>query len=191
MTLAIDEAKSEIAVLSTHLLAEKNYWLRKLKSCEIPDGSLRLDFPRSLVFSGREASIDFNLNGESFQQLKDLTGNGLFLMYTALMATLKITLHKYTGETLIIVGSPTRSHDSKDARQPANALPIIDRIDSELTFRQLLLNVRQTLLETYEKQQYPFDRLLRDLEMDGKTNRCALFDIAMSLTEIHDVMPEL
>src|SRR5215213_1515021 len=190
MTFATDESKSGIILLNTHLLAEKNYWIRKIKSCQMPVASLRLDFPRPVVFNGRAASIDFSVDGEICQNLRELSGNSLFLTYTALLATLKIALHKCSGEDVIVVGSPARRY-GVDASQTVNALPIIDRVDPELTFREFLLSVRQTLLESYEKQHYPFEQLIRDLELESTTNKCALFDVAMSVADIHEAMPEV
>src|SRR5262245_36282823 len=137
MTFATDETKSGITLLNTHLLAEKNYWVRKIKSCQGPSASLRLDFPRPVVFNGRATSIDFSLDGDIYQKLKDLSGNSLFLTYTALLAMLKITLHKYCSETVIIVGSPSRRY-SVEMSQSANALPIIDSVEPDLTFREFL-----------------------------------------------------
>jgi amino acid adenylation domain-containing protein/FkbM family methyltransferase len=106
------------------------------------------------------------------------------------MAALKICLHKYTGSTSIVVGSPVRKQ-SDDSSQTTNVLTIVDDVDDQLSFRQLLLNVRQTLLDAYARQRYPFDRLVWDLGLKSVENKCPLFDVALVLRDIHCDMPEV
>src|SRR5215212_7451517 len=105
MTFATDESKSGIILLNTHLLAEKNYWIRKIKSCQMPVASLRLDFPRPVVFNGRAASIDFSIDGEICQNLRERCGSRLCLAYADVLATFKIALHKCSGEDVIGVSA--------------------------------------------------------------------------------------
>ena len=47
--------------------------------------------------------------------------------------------------------------------------------------RQLLLDARNVLIEAYENQDYPYYRLLSELDLVEATDRCPLFDVSLSL----------
>ncbi|HEX2268274.1 MAG TPA: amino acid adenylation domain-containing protein, partial [Pyrinomonadaceae bacterium] len=51
------------------------------------------------------------------------------------------------------------------------------------------LQVRQTLLDAYTKQRYPFARLLKDLGRKNEPNRAPLFDVLVMLKDIHNEPP--
>ena len=164
---------------------DREYWLKKLGGAA-PTSYVPTDFARPANYSGESDSIEIALEGELFLKLRQLTGGKPFLAYTALMAALKACLHKYSGETSIAVGSPARGES-----EATNALACMDQIDPRRSFRELLMQVRQTLLDAYKRQSYPYARLVRDLNLDHVENRFPLFDIALSLSDIHGPLPRL
>lgn len=177
------------AISDQGLIAERDYWLTRL-STEIDPANLVLDHARPGNYRCSLAEVDITLDGEVCEKLARLTGDKPFLLLVALMTGLKICLHKYTGNSCVVVGSPARRHDS-DPHQKANALPIVDEVDDRLPFSRLLLNVRQTLLDAYARQRYPFDSLVEDLGMGNMNNRCPLFRVALVLTDIHLPLPDV
>jgi len=168
---------------------ERDYWLDKL-SQRPSISSLPARRSGAAGADLRSGSVEIVLAGELHQKLEKLTAGKPFLLYAALMATLKVCIYKYTGNNRIVVGSPARRNDSNNTGE-ANALAIIDEVDGRLTFKQLLLNVRQTLLDAYTRQHYPFSRLLMDLGLSPVEKRGALFDIALVLKELHTDLPEV
>lgn len=89
-----------------------------------------------------------------------------------------------------MAGSPVRS-EKNDNRISDSVLAIVDELDHKLSFKKFLLNVRQTLLDAYTHQFYPFERLVRDFGLEYVKNKCPFFDIALVLTNIHGNMPEV
>jgi len=178
------ELNPNILILDRKLLDQREYWTRKL-SYEREESHLRPDHPRPANYANHNSCFIFDVKEDLHQKLKRLTGNGPFLMYTALLVALKITLHKYTGNRWIVVGSPSLK-EHEEVTPSRNALAIVDELSGQLSFRQVLLNVRQTLLEAYDRQQYPYERLLEDLDHGNWPNRGALFDITLLLREIHN-----
>ncbi len=181
----MEKNESKILLLDRKLMEEKEYWIQKL-SQGMGDSNLRLDYQRPADYREEKESVDLHLGGELFQRLNKVTGGGDFLHYTILMAALKVCLHKYTGSARIITGSPQRGQG-----EGFNVLPIVDDIDPNISFRQFLTNVRQTLLDAYARQQYPYDRLIRDFRLEGMQNRFPLFDVALALTNIHCALPQI
>ena len=134
--------------------------------------------------------MEFEINGDLYLRLARLTNGSPFLLYATLMSVLKICLHKYTGSGTIVVGSPAM-FDPKQATIEANAVAIVDAVDEQQSFRELLLQVRNNLLEAYARQSYPFEILVEDLALGHAENRCPLFDCALALESIHGDLPVL
>jgi amino acid adenylation domain-containing protein len=174
--------------LESRVEESKDYWIRKLV-LPTPSSGIRPDYARSGEYRFKEGSGEINIPREVFERLTRLTNTSQFLLYVTLLTVLKICLQKYTGENVVIIGSPSRLAAGKDVA--ANVLPIVTEIDNSLSFRELLLRVRNSLLEAYGKQDYPYERLIRDLKLDQINNRCPLFDVALVLTNIHAPLPEV
>jgi amino acid adenylation domain-containing protein len=178
---------SDVVILTTKLKEERDYWLTKL-SREIGASSLPLDFNRSKIYAEKRTAFDISLPAEVSQGLTKMTGNSPFLLYTMLMAALKACLHKYTGSSTIVVGSPAYRREEETNGQ-AGPLVMVDDIDERQTFREFLMTVRETLSEAYARQSYPLNNLVKELEVEPVENKCPLFDIALVLKEIHCELP--
>ncbi len=172
-------------VLKEHL----GYWLEKL-SGEHEVSNLVADFERPALYHPDKEVADFILSKELRQGLSKLTGDSPFLLHTTLMAALKICLRKYTGSARVVVGSPAR-RKQEGAASFAEAVAVVDVLDDGTSFRELLLQVRATLLEAYGKQDYSFSRLVQELGLEQVSNRCPLFDVALALEDIHESLPDL
>src|SRR5215510_14298454 len=153
----------------------RNYWIEKL-SRELEPSTLILDYQRSKKYSSEPESAEIVLPEEVLGGLIARTNGSSFLISTALLAALNLCLHKYTGSRSIVIGSPPRKRSDGRASK-ANVMAIVNDIRTDMSLRQLLLNVRETLLEAYSKQDYQFERIVEHLGVNGIENRNPLFDI--------------
>ena len=163
-----DRAQTQAMFFDRDMIALRSYWVKQV-SGDFTGGELRSDYPRPSEYAAETGVIDVDITGDLHEKLLRLVGSGSFLLYVTLMAALKLGLYKYTNSETIIVGSPARRHADADA--PDNVLPIVDHLTAPLSFRQLLLNGRQTLLDAYERQRYPFERLVQDVGLDHVVNK--------------------
>ena len=167
----------------------RDYWRGKLSN--LSEGAHFLsDYERPSTYLDEREQLTVTLPAPACERLNKLSGHSPFLLYTALHAALKVCLHKHSGSTTIAAGSPSRKAP-EGANEPANAIAIVDEVRGEMSFKQLLMNVRETLLEAYSKQDYPFARLVRDLKLERVVNRNPLFDVAVALTDIHAPLPSV
>jgi amino acid adenylation domain-containing protein/FkbM family methyltransferase len=170
-------------IFDRELIEERDYWIERL-SRHAGDSSLRLDHKRPTHQASPTEGVPIPISDRLSRRLVDVTGGGAFLLYTTLLSAVKVCLYKYTGSSTIIVGSPGRSNGF-DETQSRNMVAIIDEIDDRSSFRELLLEVRQTLLDAYSKQRYPFERLVKDIGLNVESGRCPFFDVVVSLADIH------
>ena len=182
-------ARSRVSILPRELKEERDYWLARL-SRETETPGLKTDYPRPLNYATGAGSIEVTLPEHVSRQLSKLTGDSAFLTYTTLLAVLKVCLYKHTDSSAIVVGSPARRKEGMP-ETPVNALAIAVEVDGQMTFRNLLMNVREALVQAYARQNYPYERIVRDLGLEKVENKCPLFDVVMAFRGIHGELPEL
>ena len=172
----------KLFIFDRELLEAKQYWINNTA------GWLENITP---IFGGRspgaglvkDTKIEFVIEGETYQALLKLTGNGPLLIYTTLLACLNVCFYKYSRTTTFALGSPARTEHEK------NALLILNEISSDLSFRQILMNVSETLKQAYQHQSYPWERLKSDLGMETNEKTYPLFEAAMISRELHGELP--
>jgi len=185
----MSDVNSEIIIFDSALLEEREYWIRRLAG-HLESSNIHVDRGPAIDFPHDRELVPIELTEELYRNIVGLTSGSPFLIYTTLLAALNICLHRYTGNSEIAVGSPALK-ENEPADHTANALIIINQVDNQNSFQQLLLQVRGTLLEAYGKQRYPFYNLLKDLGLNGAQGGRGLFDVALALSNIHTSLPEI
>src|SRR5215216_6090024 len=174
---------SEVVVFDAHLIEEREYWRSRLEagwhgSAPWPDFD-------GVSRGGAFCTLSYKFGAELSGALRRMSGGSAFLYYTILLAGLKVTLFRYTGQRRSAIGSPALRQWGRE-----NALVIAEELEPQATFRELLTQLRETLLAAYARQRYPFARLLKDLQLKGsQTEGCPLFAVAARLEELHLEMP--
>ncbi len=185
------------AVQNRHLKSEagqadRAYWLNQF-SGSLPVLNLPTDYARPplLTFDGEIASAVFDRQKtDALQALARQQGSSLFI---ALVAWVKLLLYRYTGQDDIIIGTPIAGRDKAEWQSQVgffvNTLALRDEIDGSCGFQELLAAVRQTALEAYSHQQYPFDQLVDDLNLARDLSRNPLFDVVVHLQHLDSTEP--
>jgi amino acid adenylation domain-containing protein len=166
-----------------NLFFHKIYWLNKL-SGELPEASLIPDYLRPVLYSGKNRYITFELSDDLAKTIIQFTKRSYFSIYLVLLSALSILLQKYTGNNDVILGSPTYKHGNY-VELNKKVVPLRVNLTNHLTFKDLLLQVKDTAIGAYSHQNYPFDELVRLLKLPQTQNRCPLFDVVVLLENIH------
>jgi amino acid adenylation domain-containing protein len=183
------DAKPESAIFDRQRKAEKDYWLRRLAG-DLAPASLPADGERPAGPATEAASVLLEIGGETYERLARLAKTP-FLLYTALTAALVAVLERYARTDRVVMGTAALEKEKEEGAAAANALVIVQEVDPRRSFRELLLAVRQTLLDAHAHERYPWERLIRDLELANPGNRCPLFDVALRLDGLHGALPAL
>jgi amino acid adenylation domain-containing protein len=182
-------AKPEHLIFDAKLKDERDYWVEKL-SGERGESNLKLDFNRPAGDDGPQEVVPIAVPGAVYEKLVKVTGDVDLLVYTFLLAALKVCLQKYSGGEAVAVGSPALCKPGA-AAQTANALSIVDEMDSRTTFRSFLLQVQETLKAAYARQDYPFARLVKDLGIESAEGRRSLCAVTLALANTHGELPDV
>lgn len=184
--------KRRISTLDSSLAEQREYWLNRL-SRPLGDSRLRPDVEWTSVDGYEPGLVNAVIVGPGYDRLIRLTGESPFLIYATMLASLYVCLNRYTGSNSMAVGSPSVRSDEEPDRPP-NMLAIVTEINGGQSLRELLLTVRQTLIDAYARQDYPFERLKRRLNRldDGlESRRGSLFSLVLMLTGFHDEQPRM
>lgn len=100
-------------------------------------------------------------------------------------------MFRYTEQNEITVGSPIAGRNHPDLESQigfyVNTLVLRDQIRADDSFLNVLTTVKTTTLEAYENQEYPFDKIVSDLNLPRDPSRNTLFDVAVALQNNQNV----
>ncbi|RKH27986.1 non-ribosomal peptide synthetase, partial [Corallococcus sp. CA041A] len=179
------------------LRQEMAYWEGKLSGApavlELPT-----DFPRPAVRSTAGATLGFTLSRELTEALRSLghrEGGSLFMV---LLAAWQGLMSRYTGQQDLSVGSPiagrTRAETEGLIGFFVNTLVLRAKVDEGQSFQALLQQVRATVLEAYEHQEVPFEKLVEVLQPTRSLSHTPLFQTLLALQNVpteHVHLPDL
>ncbi|MDF5707242.1 MAG: amino acid adenylation domain-containing protein [Nostoc sp. S4] len=156
-----------------------HYWQQKL-SGHLPVLELPSDRPRPPVQTYRGASHVFELTQEMTVRLKVMAKAEKATLFTLLLATFQVLLHRYTGAEDILVGSPFAGRQHKFARTVGhfvNSIVLRANLAGNPTFKAFLAQIRQTVLEAIAHQDYPFPLLVERLQPNRDLSHTPLFQV--------------
>ncbi|AVH67246.1 non-ribosomal peptide synthetase [Nostoc sp. 'Peltigera membranacea cyanobiont' N6] len=170
------------------------YWKQQLGG-ELPILNLPIDRPRSPVqtFKGDQAKLV--LPPTLTVALKKLSRQEGVTLFMTLLAAFKSLLYHYTGQTDILVGSPTASRNRAEIEPLiglfVNVLVLRTSLDGELSFKKLLSQVKSTAIEAYVHQDLPFEKLVEELQPKRDLSYNPLFQVMFALQNVPLPTPKL
>ncbi|MDQ0416437.1 amino acid adenylation domain-containing protein/non-ribosomal peptide synthase protein (TIGR01720 family) [Croceifilum oryzae] len=171
---------------------QEKYWLETMAG-ETPVLHLPTDYPRPLTRSFEGSYVEFQLDEETTQKLKQISLNQDTTLYMTLLTLYTTLLHKYSAQEDIIVGSPIAGRPHADLENImgmfVSTLAMRNYPSGEKTFHQLLQEVKGNTLEAFQHQDYPLEELVEKLSISRDLSRNPLFDtmFAMQNMEMADL----
>ncbi|MFH0733031.1 MAG: amino acid adenylation domain-containing protein [bacterium] len=164
--------------------ADRVYWLEKL-SGEIKPLDIPTDYRRPVIKTYQGNSIYFPFSSELKIKLNSFNIEKRSSLFMTLTAAVKVLLYKYTGKEDIIIGTPVAGRNHPDLENQIglyiNTLALRDKIDPEISFAELLEEIKKTATDSYSHQMYPFDKLVEEIKLTRDTARSPLFDVMIVL----------
>src|SRR5262249_25531433 len=114
-------------------------------------------------------------------------GRGTTLFMT-LLAAFKTLLHRYSGQTEIVVGSPIAGRTRAETEQLigffVNTLALRTDLSGNPSFEELLEGVKETALGAYAHQETPFERLVEELRPERSLSYAAVYQVSFGLQQL-------
>ena len=167
-------------VLETQLA----YWRQKLSGV-LPVLQLPTDYPRGRVQTFAGAIESFSLPLELSQSITSLANNVGVTPFIILLTAYKVLLHRYTGQTDLLVGTPVANRHRREIEGLigffVNTLVLRSDLRNNPNFRELLQQVRETTWEAYDRQDIPFEKLVEVLQPERDLSFNPLFQVKFRL----------
>ncbi len=176
-----DFADWEQQWLQGELLEEQlSYWERKLAG-ELPVIELPTDHPRPRVSAHQGARYFFDFPLDLTEKLKTLARDEEATLFMTVLAAFNVMLNRYTGQKDITVGVPNANRNQIETEGLVgffvNTLVMRTDISGELSFRELLGRVRDTVLEADAHREVPFEKLVERLQPERNLAQNPLFQV--------------
>lgn len=159
---------------------QEKYWLSKLGD-ELPTLELPTNYPRPSIQSFQGDSIIKKLDKAIVDDINKICNKLNITPYMLLISIYYILLYTYSSTNDLIIGTPVVGRKNEQLQNIVgmfvNTLPIRNKIDSKEIFSKFAEKVKNTCIQAFENQEYPFDKLIQKLNIKKDTSRNALFDV--------------
>ena len=122
---------------------------------------------------------------EVLNLLRQLGRSERTTLFTLLLAAFNVLLFRFTGQSDILVGTPIANRRQIELEHLIgfflNTLVLRNDLSGNPSFRQLLKQVNSVVLDAFDHQDLPFERLVEDVKPDRDLSRHPLFQIAFVL----------
>jgi amino acid adenylation domain-containing protein len=160
------------------------YWKQQMEGApqvlELPS-----DRPRSPVQTFRGARQSLTLAPALSEELRRLSRAEGVSLFMTLLAAFKTLLYRYTGQKELLVGTPIAGRNQAETDRLigffVNTLVLRSDLSGDPTFRELLRRVRTMCLDAYAHQDLPFEKLVKELQLERDMSRNPLFQVMFTL----------
>ena len=161
----------------------RTFWLERFGG-PLPQLELPTDRPRPPTSRFRGAAAPFSVDAETLEALNALAKAERVTLYTLLLAAYQVLLHRYSGQSDLIVGTPLACRAQPQFQRTlgffANAMPVRSTISGATTFHALLEQARAATLDALAHQDYPFALLVEQLRPQRNANRAPVFEVTFN-----------
>jgi amino acid adenylation domain-containing protein len=167
-------------ILETQL----NYWQQQLKNAP-PLLEFPIDKPRPSLQTYKGSSQSLHLNLTLTQQLKGLSQTSGTTLFMTLLTAFTVLLYRYSGQEDIVIGTAIANRNRQELEPLmgffVNTLALRTKLQGHLTFLELLQQVKDITLESYDHQDLPFEKLIDELKIERSLSNHPLFQVFFTL----------
>ncbi|MCY9340111.1 lichenysin non-ribosomal peptide synthetase LicA [Bacillus haynesii] len=173
---------------------EEAYW-QNVFAGELPVLQLMTDEPRPPVQSFEGDRVSAVLPKDVKEKLAVLAEQNGATLYMVMLSAYNMLLAKYSGQEDVIVGTPAAGRRHSDLEgiigMFVNTLAIRSKVDPGSTFADFLHDVKKTVIDAFEHQDYPFERLAEKFGASRDLSRHPVFDTMFILQNAWEDIPLL
>jgi amino acid adenylation domain-containing protein len=166
---------------------ELDYWRRQLAGAPAVL-ALPTDRPRPAALTTAGGSLGFEVEPALASRLRALgeaQGCSLFML---LLAAFGVVLHRWSGETDILIGAPVAGRDSSDTEGLiglfVNTVVLRTDLAGNPAFADLLRRVRPVVLEALAHQSVPFGQVVDAAAPPRSMSHAPLFQVMFSFQSV-------
>ncbi|WP_373493940.1 amino acid adenylation domain-containing protein, partial [Aquiflexum sp.] len=160
-----------------------NYWKNKLQGTN--PIQLSTDSPRPAVLSSKGAVLRFSIDQELIDKIRCIGLGQNATLFMTLLSAFKVLLHRYSQQEDICVGTPVSGRKRQEFEDMigifVNSIPIRTQLTDDLSFNNLLEQVRSNTIDAFDNGQIPFELIVESLEIKRDLSRNPVFQVLFAL----------
>ncbi|NBI30069.1 non-ribosomal peptide synthetase [Chengkuizengella marina] len=168
---------------------QRKYWVEQF-SGEIPVLNMPTDFPRPQIQTFEGDRLSIRLDHEMISNLNKMCSDTETTLNMMMLTAYYILLSKYTRQDDIVVGSPISGRSHADLENMmgmfVGTLPLRNYPKGEKTFKEFLNEVKDNILHALENQEYQYEQLIEQLDIERDLSRNPLFDTMFAVQNIEN-----
>ncbi len=161
---------------------QKDYWLSEYQERYKPF-DLSLDYTRPTEKQYNGSIVRFNFSEKQTNSLKQLGYKNNASLYMVILSVLNVLLSKLSNQEDIVIGTPVSERVHPDTGSIIglfiNTIAIRNKPYWNLTFHSFLLNVRKKVIKSFENQEFPYEELIENIDIERDPSRNPLFDVML------------
>lgn len=171
-------------MLNRDFSKQKEYWVNEF-SDEIPSLDMPYDYKRTSTqsYNGNNLSIDLPM--EIKDTIKSIAFKTGATEYMIMLSALMIMLGKYSRQEKIIIGSPVSGRVKKETEEMVgifvNTLAIKGEPKKDKKYTDFIEEIKKTCINAYENQEYPFEELIEEIDVQRDSSKNPLVDVMLSM----------
>src|SRR5579864_1596342 len=127
----------------------------------------------------------FEIGGKTRRKLEELGRREGLTLFMVLLGGLQVVLGRWAGQEDVAVGTPIANRNRLEVEGVigffVNTLVLRTRWGGEEKVKEVLRRIRGIVVEGYEHQDVPFEKLVEELAPERELNRTPLFQVMMTL----------
>ncbi len=160
------------------------FWSEQLAGAPVGT-SLPTDYPRPANQRGPGASRKISIPSLLSRRLIETAQGQGTTLFTVLFSAFNALLHDLTGEADFVVGVPVggriRPEFEDSVGYLVNPVPIRTTLDPAQSFKAYLAGVDEKVRAALEHQEYPFARIVRELQLPRDPRRTPVFQVMFAM----------
>ncbi|WP_075343709.1 non-ribosomal peptide synthetase [Tenacibaculum agarivorans] len=160
-----------------------SYWGEKLADASVLE--LPTDYQRPAIQETEGANITVNLSEELGISINTLSKQENVTTFMFLLSAFKVLLSRYSGQNDICIGTPIANRTQTELEGMigffVNTLVLRSDLSNDISFKELLRQVKTTTLEGYDNQLAPFEKVVDRVVTNRDMSTTPLFQVMFSL----------
>ncbi|BCL69551.1 hypothetical protein TUMSATVNIG1_15020 [Vibrio nigripulchritudo] len=162
------------------------YWQKKLDGAP-EQHSLTLDFPRPAQPSHQGKSLVTRLDSQTTDKLADLARKHQTTLFNVLYTAFSVLLARFSGTQDVVIGTPVANRERPELEGLigffVNNLPLRTQVAEYSNFDDLLARNHRQILEDFEHQSLPFERMITLAKQKRALNTSPVFQVMLSIEQ--------
>lgn len=157
----------------------KEFWVSQYKD-EIPLLNMPTSYTRPSTQSFEGTNYHIRLPKNVSEKIEEVSKKLNITPYMMMLSVYYILLQKYTSQNDIIVGTPIIGREMPELSDMlgmfVNTLALRSKIDTKAKFNEYANQIKDYCINAFKNQTYPFDELVKELDIKRDTSRSTLID---------------